>query len=172
MALTDLIAALEAEVAEKANAELEAGRREAGRITLESRQSIERRRTEVLSARESALRRELGPDAIIVETKRVSGRALGLLGGTFVEVTAAAGEADPGPRKRMRTSTTTPTPATTTMTTSPLLARQRATRNREPGPQRNVRSSIAEEPSAALAAASGVRPHAALRRRLLPPWGP
>jgi flagellar biosynthesis protein FlhF len=38
------------------------------------------------------VRRELGPDAIIVETKRVPGRALGLLGGSFIQVTASPPE--------------------------------------------------------------------------------
>jgi vacuolar-type H+-ATPase subunit E/Vma4 len=62
MALTDLIAALEAEVAEKAAAEIEAGRREAERITLESQQSIARRRAELLAGREAVLRRDLMPE--------------------------------------------------------------------------------------------------------------
>jgi vacuolar-type H+-ATPase subunit E/Vma4 len=62
MALTDLIAALETEVGEKAAAEIETGQREAARIALESQQSIARRRAELLSAREAALRRELVPE--------------------------------------------------------------------------------------------------------------
>src|SRR5687768_16862773 len=100
------------------------------------------------------VRRELGPDAIIVETKRVSGRALGLLGGTFVEVTAAPAEVE--------------SPSKVAPPKKPaLLPAQRAERNRTAGPQRAVRNLIAEEPSSALVAATGVRPHAALRRRLL-----
>ncbi len=126
--------------------------------------------TQTFQAREMSealalVRRELGPDAIIVETKRVSGRALGLLGGTFVEVTAAPGESESAPVSRGRPRT--PTPTTTSESTSTLLAQRRATRNRQRGPQRDVSSLIAEEPSAALAAVTGVRPHAALRRRLL-----
>src|SRR5688572_25835253 len=115
--------------------------------------------TQTFQAREigealALVRRELGPDAIIVETKRVPGRALGLLGGTFVEVTAAPGEVEFVPEAPSKKQ-------------APLLPAQRAERNRTVGPQRAVRNLIAEEPSAALAAVAGVRPHAALRRRLL-----
>jgi flagellar biosynthesis protein FlhF len=47
------------------------------------------------------------------------------------------------------------------------LAGQRAARNKVAPPRRAVRQIIADEPGSALNAATGVRPHAALRRRLL-----
>jgi len=133
------------------------------------------------------VRRELGPNAIIVETKRVSGRTLGLLGGTFIQVTAS-----PGEDEEPRTGSPDPSPVTSTAAPpsafepvgrespstptgredpSPLWARQRADRaQRNVTPKRPVRDLIAESPRAAVSAATGmgqVRPHAALRRRLL-----
>lgn len=115
------------------------------------------------------VRRELGPDAVIVETKRVSGRALGLLGGSFIQVTASPPEgtteaiADPHPPAPDPTS-----PAA--MERPALLAEKRAQRNQRTGSYRPLRETIAEEPALAVSTATGmgqVLPHAALRRRLL-----
>ncbi len=107
------------------------------------------------------VRRELGPDAVIVETKRVPGRALGLLGGSFFEVTAAPvpggqppaakadAAADPGPIRA-------------------LLPERRAERFRDRPARAPVREMIESEPQLAVAAAAApLLPHAALRRRLL-----
>jgi len=117
------------------------------------------------------VRRELGPDAVILETKRVSGRTLGLLGGSFIQVTASG----PGPEQETDTETdAAPTTAPTTATSeerAPLLAGQRARRiQRAAAPERPLRASIVEDPVVAVAAATSlgqVLPHAALRRRLL-----
>ena len=111
------------------------------------------------------VRRELGPEAVILETRRVPGRALGLLGGTLIEVTAAAPEG------------ATTAPAATPPAKEPadlrairaLLPERRAERVREQ-PKQPVKSMIADDPISAIAAAAGqnqVAPYAALRRRLL-----
>ena len=68
MALTDLMAALAADVQAKAEQELEAGRREAERIRRESDEAIARRRAELLSAHESATRRSLMEKAAEAES--------------------------------------------------------------------------------------------------------
>src|SRR5690606_30641280 len=112
------------------------------------------------------VRRELGPDAVIVETKRVSGRALGLLGGSFIQVTASppegAVERDEDP---------TPEPAVESASErGPLLAAKRAQRFQRRTADRPLRETIAEDPVTAVSAATSlgqVLPHAALRRRLL-----
>jgi flagellar biosynthesis protein FlhF len=103
------------------------------------------------------IRRELGPEAVILETKRVSGRALGLLGGMLFEVTAAAPEG----------AANTPPPPVDPAPIRALLPERRAERLREQ-PRPSVREMIQDDPAAAIAAARGsVAPHAALRRRLL-----
>ncbi|RMG97045.1 MAG: hypothetical protein D6705_09690 [Deltaproteobacteria bacterium] len=50
------------------------------------------------------VRREFGPEAIILETRRVPGRALGLLGGSFVQVTAQPPEFSAAPARKRSTS--------------------------------------------------------------------
>ncbi|MFO0635143.1 MAG: hypothetical protein U0168_20040 [Nannocystaceae bacterium] len=106
------------------------------------------------------VRRELGPDAVILETRRVPGRALGLLGGSFFEVTAAAGETAAAPAPRT---------APDLGPIRALLPGKRAERVRQSAPP-PVKTMIQQDPTAAIAAAagrSGVVPFAALRRRLL-----
>jgi flagellar biosynthesis protein FlhF len=108
------------------------------------------------------VRRELGPEAVILETRRVPGRALGLLGGTLIEVTAAAPDgAAPTPTEKA--------PADLRPIRA-LLPERRAERVREQ-PKQPAKAMIAEDPGVAIAAAIGqsqsVAPHAALRRRLL-----
>ncbi len=103
------------------------------------------------------VRRELGPDAVILETRRVAGRSLGLLGGTLFEVTAAAPDG----------FVAEPPGKTAAPEARPLMAERRADRQRSL-PKPSVRTMIQEDPTAAIAAArSTVAPHAALRRRLL-----
>ncbi len=111
------------------------------------------------------VRRELGPDAVILETRRVPGRALGLLGGTLIEITAAPPEgaapaaAPAAPQK----------PPADLRPIRALMPERRAERVREQ-PKAPVKHMIADDPSAAIAAAVGqsqVAPYAALRRRLL-----
>jgi len=124
--------------------------------------------TQTFQAREirealALVRRELGPDAVILDTRRVSGRSLGLLGGTLFEVTAAAPEGhSPSPLAKSRDAAPVdPAPARA------MLAERRADRIREQ-PKASVRDLIRDDPAAAVAAARGaVAPHAALRRRLL-----
>lgn len=104
------------------------------------------------------VRRELGPEAVILETKRVPGRALGLLGGMLFEITAAAPE---------DAANSAPPPPADPAPIRALLPERRAERLREQ-PKPSVRAMIQEDPAAALAAMrGGVAPHAALRRRLL-----
>ncbi len=103
------------------------------------------------------VRRELGPEAVILETRRVPGRALGLLGGMMFEVTAA------GPEGAAHSAAAANDPAPIRA----LLPERRAERAREQ-PRASVRSLIQDDPAAAIAAARGsVAPHATLRRRLL-----
>lgn len=130
------------------------------------------------------VRRELGPDAVIVETRRVPGRALGLLGGSFVQVTASAPELaqdttpkepEPPPRRRGKRQAAAASYAADpapNATREPMLAQQRAQRARAArGVRRSIHETIVDEPGVALAAATGnmegVMPHTALRRRLL-----
>lgn len=139
------------------------------------------------------VRRELGPDAVIVETKRVSGRALGLLGGSFIQVTASPGEggpiSKPAPKAAPKrpaaktsgegqaapnTASETPTPRRTGLfhaltprkpDEQSLMAAARARRAQRSRPVREV---IAEDPTRAMTTQMGrVLPHAPLRRRLL-----
>ena len=56
--------------------------------------------TQTFQAREikealALVRRELGADAIVVGTRRIPGRAMGLLGGTLIEVTARPAPDEP-----------------------------------------------------------------------------
>lgn len=132
------------------------------------------------------VRRELGRDAVILGTRRVPGRAFGLLGGTLIEVTAAPGEPAPKPRRpqnkpqargadRRHRTLRMPAvvdPEATAARARPLLAAARAERAKTlPISRRPVRTQIADDPEAALGAVAGhggaVRPHATLRRRLL-----
>ncbi|MBK6916436.1 MAG: hypothetical protein IPH07_03450 [Deltaproteobacteria bacterium] len=113
------------------------------------------------------VRRELGPDAVILDTRRVPGRALGLLGGSFVEVTAApATDTAPTPTAGV------PSPSRSEpdlRAVRALLPERRAERARTTPPP-SARAMIQDDPAAALAAAAGrsaVVPFAALRRRLL-----
>lgn len=107
------------------------------------------------------VRRELGPDAVIVETKRVSGRAMGLLGGSFFEVTASA----PLSTEEAPSDDPAPVPSTSEHDTHPFLAAGRARRAQRSRP---VRDLISEDPGRAVSSAMGqVLPHAPLRRRLL-----
>lgn len=125
---------------------------------MESRTYKAREMSEALAL----VRRELGPDAVIVGTRKVAGRALGLLGGSFVEVTAAPPEGEEAP-----SGSTEESQADTDASTDQLLAQRRASRARTT-PRRPVRDLIESNPEVALAAVSGrVAPHAALRRRLL-----
>lgn len=102
------------------------------------------------------VRRELGPEAVILETRRVPGRAMGLLGGMMFEVTAALPEG---------AAPTSPPPLPAPIRA--LLPERRAERAREL-PKPSARTMIQDDPVAALAAVrGGVAPHAALRRRLL-----
>lgn len=117
------------------------------------------------------VRRELGPDAVILDTRRVPGKALGLLGGMMFEVTAAATAAGPAansaPPTGTRSTAAKPTPASAPSPIAALLPERRAQRQRDAGAP-SVRDMIEDAPAAALAAASTrVAPHAALRRRLL-----
>lgn len=109
------------------------------------------------------VRRELGPEAVILDTRRVPGKALGLLGGMMFEVTAAAGATTPSTSATRPSSSTASTPSPI----AALLPDRRAQRHREAGAP-SVRDMIEDAPAAALAAVSTrVAPHAALRRRLL-----
>lgn len=115
------------------------------------------------------VRRELGPDAVIVETKRVSGRALGLLGGSFIQVTASPPE---GATDHEQPAPLAPGPTSNTPSERPpLLAAKRAERaSRGSASYRPLRETIAEDPATAISTATSmgqVLPHAALRRRLL-----
>ncbi len=102
------------------------------------------------------VRRELGPDAVILGTRKVPGRALGLLGGSFIEVTAAGPEFQ---HAQGRSPAPAPAPAPA------------------PGPrastsQRPVRSLIRSRPRRSVHAATGraragVARFARLRRTLL-----
>jgi flagellar biosynthesis protein FlhF len=111
------------------------------------------------------VRRELGPDAVILQTRRIPGPAFGLLGGSLIEVTAAAPHVEapaPAPAKPAKSVDDRPIRA--------LLAGRRADRERTREPKPSVAAMIEGDPGAAVAAASGAAgpaPHAALRRRLL-----
>lgn len=112
------------------------------------------------------VRRELGPDAVILDTRRVSGKALGLLGGMLFEVTAAAGPAE-APTRSQAASRASSAPATPPSPIAALMPERRAQRMRGAATP-SVREMIEDAPAAALAAVSTrVAPHAALRRRLL-----
>src|SRR5687768_15125122 len=112
------------------------------------------------------VRQELGPDAVILETRRVPGRPMGLLGGTLIEVTAAASEGSTA-----RSAPASKAPADLRAIRA-LLPERRADRQRDL-PKAPVKHMIADDPHAAIAAVTGkagnaqVAPHAALRRRLL-----
>lgn len=112
------------------------------------------------------VRRELGPDAVILQTRRIPGPAFGLLGGSLIEVTAAA------PIENAPAPAPAPAPKKTVddRPIRALLAGRRADRERAREPKPSVSAMIADDPSVAVAAASGAAgpaPHAALRRRLL-----
>jgi len=113
------------------------------------------------------VRRELGPDAVILQTRRIPGPAFGLLGGSLIEVTAAP------PTDGAPAAQSAPAPLKKPVDDRPiraLLAGRRADRERAKEAKPSVSAMIAEDPGAAVAAASGSAgpaPHAALRRRLL-----
>lgn len=130
------------------------------------------------------VRRDLGPDAVVVGTRRVAGRAMGLLGGSFIEVTAQsappaktrtakpAGLRKPSPNAENSQADEEPQVMTANRHKA-LLALQRAKRNRDRRePVETPQSSIKRDPRAALSAAAAgsigrVATHARLRRRLL-----
>ena len=143
--------------------------------------------TQTFQAREmkevlALVRRELGPDAVVLETRRVPGRALGLLGGSLVQVTARKADPKPhGPAAVSRRKAEAEEAAmdveedrklATANRHKALLALQRARRQKsEARRPRSLRDSIQDDPGTSIAAAVGavgsVAPHAALRRRLL-----
>ena len=101
------------------------------------------------------VRRELGPDAVILGTRKVPGRALGLLGGSFVEVTAAGPEF-------AHAQGSTQAQATAPAPSAPKAA----------APQRPLRGLIRARPKRSVSAATGkgragVARFARLRRTLL-----
>jgi flagellar biosynthesis protein FlhF len=131
---------------------------------------METQQTRTFQAREirealALVRRELGPDAVILDTRRVPGKALGLLGGMMFEVTAAATATSPAAGQTA--SAARPTTASAPSPIAALMPERRAQRQRDAAAP-SVREMIEDAPAAALAAASTrVAPHAALRRRLL-----
>ena len=127
------------------------------------------------------VRRDLGADAVVVGTRRIPGRAMGLLGGSFIEVTAQAAPSTQQPRPAglrkpapgRKAAEETDAAVQTANRHKALLALQRARRQKErrPAPETPQRS-ITRNPSEALTAAAGgsigrVAQHARLRRRLL-----
>src|SRR5215217_7860091 len=85
------------------------------------------------------VRRELGPDAVILQTRRIPGPAFGLLGGSLIEITAAP-SIDPTP---------TPAPAAPKKPVDDrpiraLLAGRRADRERAKEPKPSVSAMIAD----------------------------
>jgi flagellar biosynthesis protein FlhF len=152
--------------------------------------------TQTFQAREmkealALVRRQLGPDAVIVNTRRITNGPLGLLGGSFVEISAYADahHSEAEELRELRTSAprsralapASPSADLGPQTNAPglsganyhkvKLALSRAKRLQEE-PQRSTAENIAARPSAAIAAATAgplarVAPHAALRRRLL-----
>ncbi len=118
------------------------------------------------------VRRELGPDAVIVGSRKIPGRALGLLGGTLIEVTAQGTAHAGSGQKSDDLSRRHGDELVTANKHKALVALNRAKRLRSTGPPRTIRQSITRRPESALAAATGgnvgrIAPHAALRRRLL-----
>lgn len=124
------------------------------------------------------VRRELGPDAIVMSTRRVPGRTLGLLGGTMIEVTARPAEpaqpARPAGVRRPHVAADDEAPDNPIVANrhKALLALNRARRQKSQRPRTvSPRQSIEHGPREALAAAAAslgnVAAHAALRRRLL-----
>ncbi len=132
------------------------------------------------------VRRDLGPDAVVVGTRRIPGRAMGLLGGSFIEVTAQSAAA-PSTHATKPAGLRKPSPqavaqkerdeednvVVTANRHKALLALQRAKRNRERRePVQTPQASIMRNPREALSAAAAgsigrVATHARLRRRLL-----
>ncbi len=105
------------------------------------------------------VRRELGPEAVILGTRRVPGRAMGLLGGSLIEVTASA------PEFGNPASTATKRPKT-----SATLAQARAQRQQRPErvartPKRATRAKSSHASTGPSATA--LSRFARLRRRLL-----
>lgn len=136
--------------------------------------------TQTFQAREikealALVRRELGPDAIVVGTRRVPGRALGLLGGTLIEVTARPAEAEPSERPAgVKRPPPEPEPEPTPVANrhKALLAlnrakRQQAASARPSTPQRSISSQPEQALAAATASMGKLTTHAVLRRRLL-----
>ncbi|MEE9384468.1 MAG: flagellar biosynthesis protein FlhF [Nannocystaceae bacterium] len=120
------------------------------------------------------VRRDLGPQAVILGTRRVPGRALGLLGGSFIEVRASPGGDDEACRPTPRTSTAAEqAPTAVANRHKALLALSRARRRQTVNkPDKSLHDQITASPDSALAAATGgpdgtMSPHASLRRRLL-----
>ena len=125
------------------------------------------------------VRRDLGPEALILGTRRIPGRALGLLGGSFVEIRAQAGGEPPTaapPTARTPASEPTRNESRTVPTANrhrALLALSRARRRQhDDDTPKTVHEQISEEPNSAILAATGAAratadPHAGLRRRLL-----
>lgn len=129
------------------------------------------------------VRRDLGPDAVVVGTRRIPGRAMGLLGGSFIEITAqsaAAPEHAPArpaglrrPSPEQAAAQEQETGVQTANRHKALLALQRAKRQRErrtpvETPQRTIARNPREAITAAAAGSIGrVATHARLRRRLL-----
>jgi len=137
--------------------------------------------TQTFQAREikealALVRRELGPDAIVVSTRRVPGRTMGLLGGTLIEVTARPPELTPERPAGVRRPTAQPEaeaePTPVANRHKALLALNRAKRQKDASTRpKTARQNIATQPEQALAAATAslrnVTSHAVLRRRLL-----
>ncbi len=109
------------------------------------------------------VRRELGPEAMILETRRIPGRALGLLGGSFVQVTAAGPEfgAVTPPSKPAR-ATSGPNPS------KPTSSRQESGTDRyEPLAAAIRRRPAANVRAHAPTSKAGLSRFARLRRQLL-----
>lgn len=127
------------------------------------------------------VRRDLGPEALILGTRRVPGRAMGLLGGSFIEISAQAADAGPATTPSVSSNglTTAAQPAATTRPAAgsgratpratredgtasvanrhrALLALSRARRRQhDDDAPKTVRDQISEEPNSALLAATG-----------------
>ena len=144
--------------------------------------------TQTFQAREmkealALVRRQLGPDAIIVSTRKVQNGKMGVFSGHYYEVSAYS-ENPKGAKTQSGTSKKTqsasmsddrnlsqPSEQISTGNYHKMkLALNRAKRLSEE-PEQPVSRQIEQRPAAAIAAATGplarVAPHAALRRRLL-----
>ncbi|TPV95495.1 MAG: flagellar biosynthesis protein FlhF [Myxococcales bacterium FL481] len=129
------------------------------------------------------VRRDLGPEAMILGTRRVPGRAMGLLGGSLIEIQARAADVDPSAPPGAPAPSPTPSssaappgeegPPAVANRHRALLALSRAQRRQHDRPSpKTLREQIDDQPNSALAAATGsasrdTPAHNALRRRLL-----